>query len=545
MRSSFKNTFEQLRQFGWLDSFVAVTIYLFAHFLGLLLALGFPPFGIWPLTWLVGAVVVWLFLQSLSEEATKKNRKRLAWSFFNFHFAVNLYGFYWVSYTLHEFADMPWPVAILVFLMAIALLGIVPWFMGYYWQSFHNFVSTKLIKKQSLWITCASLGLWLCLFEWLDRRAFPWTWAQSVGSDKYLLSSVGILDTLGWSVLFLLFVLVFGAWMQLQKSFTYKFLMKMLGAFVLFFLPMYALGVWQLSRIQKEYSFRQPVALLQGNVGNYQKKLSKLQVAPTVRNVLSIHRDLIEEAAIRFEQIPLQNNRKLEPWVIWPETSFPGFPTQSIDAGEAMNNFVQLTGGLHIVGAYENGPITLAGKEKMVDFNVAALFHVKSGFVDLYRKRVRVPFGEYIPFDEYFPQAYEWMPNVNHFGKGERYNALAHPDPKGPVFIPLVCYEVLFKDFVDDFIEQAHKDYPGRDLVIVNLTNDSWYGPTSEPFLHSLLSRWSAARVKLPLLRPTNTGLSEVIAPWGEELAVGPRDEAWVIFGELPVKKLQWTDSFQ
>jgi len=512
---------------------------MFAHFLGLLLALGFPPFGVWPLTWFAGAILVWLFLKNTQEEASKANRKKMAWTFFNFYYAVILYGFYWVVYTLHEFGGMPWVVAAIVFMLGLGALGVLPWLVGYFWQPFHRFVGQKILKRSNLVVSCLALAIALCVFEWLDVRAFPWTWAQSVGSDTFLLASVGVLGTLGWSLIFLFYILAFGSWIFKQSQFTYSFLGKFVGATILLFIPLYGVGYFQLKKLNNEFSERQPIAMLQGNVGNYQKKLSKLQVAPTVRNVLAIHRDLIEEAAIRFQQIP-----ESEPWVIWPETSFPGFPTQIVSAGEAMSSFVQLTRGMHIVGAYEEGDIMLGGKQKRVDFNIAAMFHAKTGFVELYRKRVRVPFGEYIPFDETFPQAYEWLPNVNHFGKGEKFNALPHPDPNGPVFIPVICYEILFKDLVDSFIVRAQKDYPGREMIIVNLTNDSWYGPTSEPFLHSLLSRWAASRVELPLLRPTNTGLSQIVGPWGEELAVGPRDEAWVVLGELPVKKLQKRDAF-
>lgn len=531
---------------------------LTAHLLGLLVALGFPPYGIWPLTWIAVTFLAWIFLKSAQvcigfasdKKELKAERKALAWTAFFFCTSVNLYGFYWITYTLHEFGGLPWVVAGLVYLLAVAALGVVPWLTGYYWFPFHEkvrkFVPAKLFLGASASrLTMGSavlLAVWWALFEWVDLKFFPWTWAKSVGSDVYLLATVSVLDTWVWSVLFVIFVVGLAYWLLRRDEFSGKNVSSAFAFAVLFFLPLYGLGYMQKSKLEEKFSERQPVALLQGNVGNYEKKLSHLGVAPTIRNVLKIHRDLIEEVAIEIEQ--MRTNRAVgtpekEAWVIWPETSFPGFPMQKISAAEAMANFVELTGGLHIVGAYEEGKIDFHGRMKDVDFNIAALYHESRGYVKHYQKHIRVPFGEFVPFDQYLPKAYQWLPNVNHFGKGEELTVLPHPDPTGPVFVPVICYEILFPDFVDAFVEKAKEQFPGRPIVIVNPTNDSWYGPTSEPWTHSLLSRWATARVGLPLLRPTNTGLSQIVAPWGQVMAVGPRDTQWTIFGELPVTKAQ------
>jgi apolipoprotein N-acyltransferase len=505
---------------------------VFAHLLGLVTALGFPPFGIWPLTWLAGAGMVWLFLS----HAELKDRSRMAWIFFHYSFSVNLYGFYWIAYTLREFGDLPWIVSALVTLAMFAVISCVALGFGWIWPV----LATKLRRTPLAKLPpIVGLGVWLALWNVCDLRAFPWVHAQSVGSDRFLLATVGLLDTWGWSLLYLVFILVAGHWAWRAETLSRRLILKVFGLFVAIFAPLYALGVWRLGQLESEYKERQPVALLQGNVGNYQKKLTKLKVEPTVRVVMGIHRDLVEEASIRFSETLNADGSGPEPWIIWPETSFPGMPMQEVSAAEALKNLVTLSRGLHIVGAYEEGEIQLAGVPKQVDFNIAALFHEKAGFVGRYRKRIRVPFGEFIPGDEYFPQAYQWLPGVNHFGRGETFEALVHPDPKGPVFIPLICYEILFQGFVDAFVKEVSAKYPGRDIVIVNITNDSWYGPTSEPFQHSLLARWASARKSLPMLRPTNTGFSQIVAPWGEVLTSGPRDEAWVIFGGLPVKRLQ------
>ena len=89
-------------------------------------------------------------------------------------------------------------------------------------------------------------------------------------------------------------------------------------------------------------------------------------------------------------------------------------------------------------------------------------------------------------------------------------------------------------------VQSAKKDYPGRDLVMVNPTNDSWFGEGAELFLHSHLARWQVAREQVPMVRPTNTGLSMVIAPWGEVLTQGRVGVEELILTELPLST-QWT----
>ena len=107
----------------------------------------------------------------------------------------------------------------------------------------------------------------------------------------------------------------------------------------------------------------------------------------------------------------------------------------------------------------------------------------------------------------------------------------------GAVFIPVICYEILQAPLLDAFMEKAKIEYPDRQIVLLNPSNDSWYGESSEPFHHSMLSRWEASRLSLPLVRPTNTGMSQVVAPWGEVLYSGPRNQSAVVYGNLPVRQ--------
>ena len=78
--------------------------------------------------------------------------------------------------------------------------------------------------------------------------------------------------------------------------------------------------------------------------------------------------------------------------------------------------------------------------------------------------------------------------------------------------ITSICYEILFPSLLIKQINQL-PEYPD---FIINHTNDSWYGHTSEPYQHLFLSRWRALEFQIPIIRSTNTGISTVIYPTGQ-----------------------------
>jgi apolipoprotein N-acyltransferase len=488
------------------------------------MAMGFPPLSLWPLCWIS---FVWLGFEWLRCERPHQG----AWLLGGYTFFVNVFGFYWLIFTLKEFGGMPWILAGVVFLLGSALLSLPAAAVGAVFVRLHNQVRSRFQRTRlSLWMG-ACLGVSFLLLDLFEPRLFAWSAVHGAGANRELLASVGLVSLWGWRLVF------FGSVALAAGFWVWGSRWRFVWTAAIFLIPhgvLYTAGRYQILKLKEQFPELQPVALLQGNVGNYEKKLTKQGVMPTVRNVMDIHQTMVESVAIAMSR----EKTPLEPWVAWPETSFPGFPLTDFSLRQELESMLRLTGGVHLVGAYEMARAPFAGSEKELDFNIVAFLHeTEPRRIDHYRKRIRLPFGEYIPFDEQFPFLYEWLPAVNHFGAGERFHGLAHPNPEGPVFVPLVCYEILSRSFVRSFVRHLKAEYPDRPLVLVNPTNDSWYGPTAEPFQHSLIARWMVAELGLPTLRPTNTGLSQVIAPWGEVVATTHRDETRVVYGLLPVRR--------
>jgi len=137
--------------------------------------------------------------------------------------------------------------------------------------------------------------------------------------------------------------------------------------------------------------------------------------------------------------------------------------------------------------------------------NALAMIGGDGQIVQQYNKSHLVPFGEYIPLQRWIP-----IPTVTQFSgfeKGDGIRSYALNDSLR--YIPMVCYEILFPDKVKN---------PTTADVIINVTNDAWYGDSAGPRQHLDKARFRAIETGLPVIRAANTGISAIIDPFGRVL---------------------------
>jgi apolipoprotein N-acyltransferase len=137
-----------------------------------------------------------------------------------------------------------------------------------------------------------------------------------------------------------------------------------------------------------------------------------------------------------------------------------------------------------------------------------------------------VPFGEYLPFASLLKRI-----DISQLTVGSGFAAGDHPHvmealPAPPV-TPLICYEVIFPHAVVD----AGEPRPGW---LVNITDDSWFGPWAGPRQHFLIARVRAIEEGLPIARAANTGISAIIDPLGRVQAALAMNRMNVLDGALP-----------
>jgi apolipoprotein N-acyltransferase len=145
--------------------------------------------------------------------------------------------------------------------------------------------------------------------------------------------------------------------------------------------------------------------------------------------------------------------------------------------------------------------------------------------LSIYDKVHLVPFGEYLPFQDFLEQlGLRQITNMRGgFIPGDRRRVLNVP--RAPDVLPLICYEIIFPEAV------PRGARPGW---MVNLTNDGWFGASAGPYQHLQQARLRAIEQGLPLVRAANTGISAVVDPLGRIVDSLPLGTEGVLDARLP-----------
>jgi apolipoprotein N-acyltransferase len=143
-------------------------------------------------------------------------------------------------------------------------------------------------------------------------------------------------------------------------------------------------------------------------------------------------------------------------------------------------------------------------------YNAAVASDAAGTVTGRYDKEYLLTFGEYLPFGDTFPVLYSWSPNSGHFSPGTSLDPLVLEvgGARHPVTV-LICYEDILPRFTNDAVRHADPE------LLVNMTNDAWFGDTAEPWEHLGLAQLRAVEHRRYLVRGTNSGVSAVVDPVG------------------------------
>jgi apolipoprotein N-acyltransferase len=197
--------------------------------------------------------------------------------------------------------------------------------------------------------------------------------------------------------------------------------------------------------------------------------------------------------------------------VIWPESPAP-FEESDPQFREAISDLARETEAPVIVGNI--GIDRDASTKRGYDLRNSADFVAANGsFVGRYDKMHLVPFGEYVPFKNFFFFAGSLLDDVGSFDPGTARTMFT---TGGHTYGTFICYESIFAD------EMRQYALHGAD-VLVNISNDGWYGDTSAAWQHLNMVRMRAAENHRWVLRATNTGVTASIDPYGRVVEAAPR----------------------
>jgi apolipoprotein N-acyltransferase len=187
--------------------------------------------------------------------------------------------------------------------------------------------------------------------------------------------------------------------------------------------------------------------------------------------------------------------------VVWPETAAPFFYGHQTEPTRRVEQAIADIGVDVILGSPSVG---LRGEEP-VFFNSAFLVDHRGVVRGKYDKVHLVPFGEYVPLKRFLPFLGKMVEQVGDFSRGPAGHTLSWHDYGLGV---LICYEIIFPTLSRSMVQNQAG-------ILINMTNDAWFGRSSAPQQHLAMAVMRAVENRRSLARSANTGISGFIDPTG------------------------------
>ncbi len=247
-------------------------------------------------------------------------------------------------------------------------------------------------------------------------------------------------------------------------------------------------------------------------------------VQPSVAQTLKWRDDLRQNHLRLHAELTRKPGQKPFTHVIWPETAIPYLVDENPDLLQALATLLP-PGGQLLAGAprreFQNG-------QTLRLYNSLFVINDKGGLDARYDKLHLVPFGEYLPFRAVLGAIGLDKLAVGgiDFSPGHDAEPLILPGDL-PLIRPLICYEAIFPAEVMD-----HEPPPAA--MLLNITNDAWFGRSSGPYQHFASARMRAVEQGVPLVRAANNGVSAIVDPWGRIIASLGLDDVGFVEGPLP-----------
>ncbi len=445
---------------------------------GLTYPLSFAPYGLWELMPLTMAALFLSFVDRTPKEAALNG---LA-----FGFTAYLTGIYWITISVHTFGGAPFALA------AFLMLSLVLFLSGYY--ALLAYLITRLAPATGAlrwWVIVP--GCWM-LLEWIRGwflSGFGWLSPGYAHVDSVLLGylPVGGILLVGWVV-----AVTAGALASLFLKPSKSTLAQCIAAGSLWALGLALVHV----KWTEDDGTSLKASLVQGAVPQDLKWLPE-QLQPTI----NLYVDLTVEH--------LDSDL-----VVWPEAAIPRYKHQLVPLWTEIERIAKDTSTDFLIGTVEYN------LDKDERYNTLSAFGRSTA---AYRKRHLVPFGEYFPVPGFIKNQMRLMnlPYQN-FSAGE-----AGQPPlelAGQTISGSICYEDVFGH---EMLEGA-----AGSSLLVNVSNDAWFGGSLAPHQHLQIARTRASEVGRYMLRSTNNGISAVINRYGRIVEQSPQFEPYVLTATVP-----------
>ncbi len=461
----------------------------------------FPLPGLYWLAWVAVAPLLIALLRArpageLQLDGVVKLAPATPWQGFLLGYLCGILWFagtcYWIFDTMHRYGGLPGPMALVVLILFCMYVGL-------YHGLFGLLLAVVVGKGASLRrALVAAPFLWVAVELARTRiTAFPWELLGYAQTGNFALTRIATLTGVyGLSFEILLVNSAFAAAFLVARDRRKVLLGAAVGAVIVL-----QMGQWI---APPSFPTDHTALLVQPNIPILEG------VGWTTNYFDSTLRDL---ARVTMNPPGGKQGQRFD-LIVWPESPAP-FYTNDQKFRDPLGELARQSGSWVIAGSIGINPPTNGGSDGSQIFNSAALVSPKGEWTARYDKVHLVPFGEYLPFPQLFGFAGGLTKEVGEFQHGASRNPLQADKQRLGIFI---CYESIFPDEVRQFAAQGAQ-------VLVNISNDGWYGDSGAWKQHLQQTRMRAIENDRWILSATNTGLTAAIDPAGRVVAEVPRKE--------------------
>ena len=458
---------------------------LLAALSGVLWFVACADFDIWPLAWI--AAVPGLH----AIERAASTRRAVCYGAVT-GLVANAGGFYWITKLLTRFAHLSLPVAIFAFLVMAAYQGLA-----------YGLFAWGYRRVRQIWGLPAALvaPVVMVAAELVWPMLFPWYLAITQAWQPHVIQVADLTGPLGVTALLLA---VNGGVYELLATRRWRPMVAAAGVLAL------ALGYGELRLRQIDAAVAAAphlsVGVVQGNVAFSAKGYEHPELAARQLADLKDRSAKLDQAGAEL--------------ILWSETALPYLVPRNLTSepprpGIRTDNGRSLFRAPLLFGALTFDVDANGRAEPKDPYNSAILLDPSGKLTGRYDKMFMVMFSEYIPLVETFPWLRKILPdhagNLSRGSEAKVFTVKAH-DGREVKLAPMICFE----DIISAFSLRAGRLHPD---LLINVTNDAWFGNTSEPWEHLALSVFRAVEVRSTLVRAVNTGVSAFVDPAGRVYA--------------------------
>jgi apolipoprotein N-acyltransferase len=449
---------------------------------GVLLFLSFPKFGTGLLAWIA-------FIPLLNALKAKTPYQGFLTGFLT-GFSAHIGIIYWIAYVVVNYGYLPIPVGIAVMLLLSAYLALYVALFAAGVVYFHARGVSPILAAPLLWTSLEFAKSHLL-------TGFPW---ENLGYSQYLftplIQAAEITGVFGLSfAIIFINVVIFNVfhfrWSGTDGIRRFRRIAAEITAGCVLMMVLFGYGIFRLSDVKKslDQAPQMPVSLIQGNIDQ------SIKWRPTFQ----------EETVRIYKTLTLQAAPSAGGLIVWPETATPFFFQDQDEMHREVASLPILTGNWLLFGgpSYQRDGLGLAL------LNSAFLLSPDGPIAGRYDKVHLVPYGEYVPLRRFFPFISKLVAGIGDFRSGPGYEPLIMQVAGLPRKLGvMICYEGILPEAGRAYRQQGAG-------LLVNITNDAWFGNTSAPYQHLSMTVFRSVENRLYLVRAANTGISAIIDPTG------------------------------